>query len=368
MPGSGRKEKILIVEDNKDNINLITYFLKPNNYDISVAMDGETALQKVKAENPDIVLLDIMLPKINGFEVCEKLKKDPATRFIPVIMITALKELKDKIKSLEVGADDFITKPFESIELLARVKSLLRIKKYHDELEAKNKELKQIDQFKEELLHLIVHDMKNPIFVIQGNLQMMGMGIENSQTVLLKKYLDRIDRSTQNLLRMVMNLVDISKIETGKMKLNKEAHLVNEVIKRSVDKYEDYPEFKERTIDLELEVEIDITVFEKVLDNLLHFSLSNITTEGKVKISSQVNNKDVVLSIEDSGVAIPEKYKKSIFNKFSQVEIKNEGYRLSRGLGFTFSKLAIEAHGGSIELDSDKSQGNCFIISLPLYN
>ena len=157
------------------------------------------------------------------------------------------------------------------------------------------------------------------------------------------------------------------------MKLNKEAHLVNEVIKRSVDKYEDYPEFKERTIDLELEnkspkVEIDITVFEKVLDNLLHFSLSNITTEGKVKISSQVNNKDVILSIEDSGVAIPEKYKKSIFNKFSQVEIKNEGFRLSRGLGFTFSKLAIEAHGGSIELDSDKSQGNCFIISLPLYN
>ena len=169
--------KILIVEDKQDNIDLISYFLKPQNYEIQVAMDGETAIEMVTKSPPDIILLDIMLPKMNGFEVCERVKKDPRTRFIPVIMITALKELKDKIHSLEVGADDFITKPFENVELLTRVKSLLRIKKYHDELERKNKELLQMDQFKDELSHLIVHDMKNPIFVIQGNLQMMGMGL-----------------------------------------------------------------------------------------------------------------------------------------------------------------------------------------------
>ena len=230
-------------------------------------------------------------------------------------------------------------------------------------------ELKQIDQFKEELAHLIVHDMKNPIFVIQGNLQMMGMGMENSQTVLLKKYLDRIDRSTQNLLRMVMNLIDISKIESGRMKLNKEIHFVNDVVKRSVEKFDDYPEFKEKTINVNLadknpRVDIDINVFEKVLDNLLHFSLSNITNEGNVKISTEVNSKDVIFKITDSGVTIPEKYQKSIFDKYSQVEIKNEGYRLSRGLGFTFSKLAVEAHGGSLKLSPLAPEGNCFVITM----
>ena len=172
--------KVLIVDDDKENADLIAYFLKPQNYKIITAHDGVEALKLVEKEAPDIILLDIKLPKMDGFEVCERIKKKAPTQFIPIIMITALKDLKSKIRSLEAGADDFISKPFENIELLTRVKSLLRIKKYHDEVEQKNKELEEknkallrMAQFKEELSHLIVHDMKNPIFVIQGNLQML---------------------------------------------------------------------------------------------------------------------------------------------------------------------------------------------------
>lgn len=206
------RPKVLIVDDNKENLDLVTYFLKPQNYQLLTAGDGETALELVTRETPDIILLDIMLPKMSGFEVCEKIKKNPATRFIPIVMITALKELKDKIRALEAGADDFISKPFENVELLTRVKSLLRVKKYHDELEESNRALQRMDQFKEELAHLIVHDMKNPIFVIQGNLQMMGMGLNDNISPAIKKYVDRIDRSTKGLLRMVSNLIDLSLI------------------------------------------------------------------------------------------------------------------------------------------------------------
>lgn len=362
--------KILIVEDKQDNIDLISYFLKPQKYEIQVAMDGETAIEMVTESPPDIILLDIMLPKMNGFEVCERVKKDPGTRFIPVIMITALKELKDKIHSLEVGADDFITKPFENVELLTRVKSLLRIKKYHDELERKNKELLQMDQFKDELSHLIVHDMKNPIFVIQGNLQMMGMGLSEPKPDVLKKYVDRIERSTQNLLRMVLNLIDIAKIESGEMKLNKELVNLNDLIEACIQKIGEYPENTHKNIKVDLSDNVPMTaldnsVFERVLDNIITFAVSNASNDGNVEIKTSFENGTICCQIIDDGVQIPHEYHQSIFEKFSQVEIKNEGYRLGRGLGFTYSKLAIVAHHGTITLADDINVGNKFILQIP---
>jgi two-component system, sensor histidine kinase and response regulator len=363
--------KILVVEDKQDNIDLISYFLKPQNYEIQVAMNGETAIEMITKSPPDIILLDIMLPRMNGFEVCERIKKDPKTRFIPVIMITALKELKDKIHSLEVGADDFITKPFENVELLTRVKSLLRIKKYHDQLEQKNKELLRMDQFKDELAHLIVHDMKNPIFVIQGNLQMMGMGLNEPNSNVLKKYVDRIERSTQNLLRMVLNLIDIAKIESGEMKLNRELVKLNDLIERCVKKISEYPENSSKNIVLDMSSDVPMTsmdnsVIERVLDNIITFAVSNINNEGNVEINTSFENDTICCQIKDDGVRIPEEYQNSIFEKFSQVEIKNEGYRVGRGLGFTYSRLAIEAHNGKIYLDNQTNIGNNFIIHIPI--
>ena len=371
MPVEVNPPKILIVEDKQDNIDLLSYFLKPQNYELMVAMDGESAIEMITKTPPDIILLDIMLPKMNGFDVCERVKKDPRTRFIPVIMITALKELKDKIHSLEVGADDFITKPFENVELLTRVKSLLRIKNYHDELERKNKELLRMDQFKDELAHLIVHDMKNPIFVIQGNLQMMGMGLNEPDSDVLQKYVDRIERSTQNLLRMVMNLIDITKIESGEMKLNKELVRINDLVESCVKKIRDYPENSSKKITLDMANDIPMTsldnsVIERVFDNIITFSVSNVANEGNVQIKTSYEQDTICCQIKDDGIQIPTEFHHTIFEKFSQVEIKNEGFRVGRGLGFTYSKLAVEAHDGKIFLDEQMKIGNNFIIQLPI--
>jgi len=370
--------KILIVDDNKENIDLIAYFLKPQNYTILTAMDGVQALTLVEEEKPDIILLDIMLPKMDGFQVCERLKKDPATRFIPIIMITALKELKDKIRSLEVGADDFISKPFENVELLTRVKSLLRIKRYHDELASKNKELKeknqlllQMDQFKEDLSHLIVHDMKNPLFVIQGNLQMLEMGLGDSMSPVAKKYLGRIDRSTQNLLRMVLNLIDIFKIEDGTMELTLELANLNDIVQIAYEKILDYPENGKKNISIKLQpsmpfIKIDTSVIERVLDNLLNFAVANVASDGQVELETFYDDSCVGLVVHDYGVHIPNEYSRDMFNKFSQVQIKNEGYRLGRGLALTFSQMAVKAHGGEISVDLENTVGNRMVLKIPL--
>ncbi|RLD15972.1 hypothetical protein DRI50_03000 [candidate division KSB1 bacterium] len=374
-----REPKVLIVDDDKENVDLIAYFLKPQNYQIVTAHDGVEALRLVESENPDIILLDIKLPKMDGFQVCERIKKNHYSRFIPIIMITALKDLKSKIQSLEAGADDFISKPFENIELLTRVKSLLRIKSYHDELEKKNRELEEknqalvrMDQFKEELNHLIVHDMKNPIFVIQGNLQMLTMGMDDSMAH-LKKYVSRIDRSTQNLLRMVMNLIDITKIESGSMSLKLELASLNDVLDKSIQKLKDFPEFAGKEFNVKLAqqmpyVKMDISVMERVLDNLLGFAIANVPSDGRVDVETFKTDRVIGFSVHDYGQQIPLKYGDNVFNKFRQVEIKKEGYRVGRGLGLTFCNLAIEAHGGKMYLDENNSVGNRIIFELPLNN
>lgn len=131
--------KILVVDDSEQNIELLEAMLAPQGYDISAARDGEQALKTVVDTLPDLVLLDVMMPKMDGFEVTRRLRENPATTGIPILMLTALRELSDKVRGLELGADDFLSKPFNRVELVARVRSLLRIKQLRDELQAKNK-------------------------------------------------------------------------------------------------------------------------------------------------------------------------------------------------------------------------------------
>jgi two-component system sensor histidine kinase/response regulator len=379
MPADTHTAKILIVEDNQENTDLLVYFLHPQKYDLVTASDGHQALKMTESESPDLVLLDIMLPGIDGFQVCERLKKNPKTMFIPVIMITALKELKDKIKSLEVGADDFITKPFENVELLARVKSLLRLSKYHRELETKKLELEEkteslmrMDKFKEELINLIVHDMKNPLFVIQGNLQMMSMGLDSHTAEYFSKYTKRIERSSQQLLRMVVNLLDISRMQEGIMKLKKDVLDFNKIVVECVNRIKDYSENENKDVIMRLDetipnMLIDHSIMDRVVENIINFSINNVVDNGKVIVSTQKSNASQIrFSIQDNGAHIPEKFQDKIFEKFSQTELKNNGLRIARGLGLIFCKMAVEAHGGRLWIDKENTDGNLFHFELPL--
>lgn len=152
---NNQKGKILVVDDIPVNIQLMQKYLSPAGYEILVARNGEEALVQVENGRPDLVLLDVMMPKMDGFETCRILKSNDKTKYIPIIMVTALNEIEDKVKGIEAGADDFITKPFNKLELLARTKSLLRIKRLHDQLQEK---VFQLEQAKERLRELAVKD------------------------------------------------------------------------------------------------------------------------------------------------------------------------------------------------------------------
>jgi len=376
--GNENPASVLIVEDNRESTDLLVYFLKPAGYALQTAVDGVEALKYVKHQPPDIILLDAMLPRLNGYQVCRHLKSDPKTEHIPIIMITALKELKDKVKALEVGADDFITKPFDSIELMARVKSLLRLKKYHDDLIKQNQQLIQQQKLlerenilKKELTNLIIHDMKNPLFVIQGNLQMMNMVRENGEEYDEGKYTRRIERSSRGLHRMILNLLDISRLEQESIELQYERVDLHQIIRETLSYIQDNPRFDNKKCELHLarilpHVQLDKMLFERVLDNIFAFLFMNAPDFSEITFRTSINDTGIVeISASHSGKYIPKEYQEKLFSKLDQPALRNAGLKLSRGLSLIFCKLALQAHRGDIVIDSAYRGGTRFIITIP---
>jgi two-component system sensor histidine kinase/response regulator len=372
--------KVLVVDDSQESVDLLEYFLKPAGYKIVKARDGAEALEVVEKDPPDIILLDIMLPKINGYEVCEKLKKRQTTFHIPIIMITVLKELKDKIKALEAGADDFLSKPFDSVELLTRVKSLLRIKFYHDEIIKRNQELEKQkeallreDQLKKELTNLIIHDMKNPLFVIQGNLQMMEMNRAVSPAESSDLYTQRIARSSRSLLRMILNLLDISRLEQKKMEIEPVPTDLNAMVNDIVESFKDIPEHQSKSVHMKMRddlpnIFVDKEIFERVLENCFNYIFQNTPEFMSIEVETAETKKGRLrLNITHDGKPIPEEYREKIFLKNAQPELKKAGYKPARGLGLIFCRLALEIQDGKLYLDEDNKEKNNFIFDIPTY-
>jgi two-component system sensor histidine kinase/response regulator len=374
------KPTLLIVDDEERNIRLLKALLAPQNYNLREAMNGEEALLRIAEEPPDMILLDVMMPKINGFEVCRRLKQDEKTKTIPVILVTALSEKQHRVQALEAGADDFISKPVDQTELTVRVKSLLRIKSYQDEISdrlleiaAKNARLLELEKVRDGLSHMIVHDLRNPLTAISTYLQLSSLDAEN----LSESQQKRVDRCLffcQELERMIQTLLDISKMEEGKMQLNREAIDLSEMVGEVLERFT--PTGEERKIALSFsgngdipKIALDRSILKRVITNLVDNAIRYTPKGGAIAVSldSAPWEEVVCLSVKDSGSGLPAEYHQKIFDKFEQVRLKKDGDRAgSSGLGLTFCKMAVEAHGGKIWVESEGLGKGCtFLIQLP---
>lgn len=208
---STHRPRVLIVDDNATNVELISVQLKPFGYEIIKAYGGEEALELIKQNAPDIILLDLMMPRISGYEVCRILKSDPATHLIPVVIVTALRELDDKIKAIELGADDFLMKPYNKLELVSRVKSLLRVKQLYDELDSC-----------ESIVFTLAEALEAKDVYTRGHSDRVS-----KYSVLLAKHLG-LSTSEVELIRRGALLHDIGKVGVKESILNKEAKLTQE--------------------------------------------------------------------------------------------------------------------------------------------
>ncbi|MDI6783406.1 MAG: ATP-binding protein, partial [bacterium] len=360
---------------------LLEAYLMLQKYNVVTAYNGEEALQKVELEPPDIILLDIMMPGIDGYEVCSRLKNDPKTQFIPIVMVTALQEIEDKIKGIEVGADDFISKPFNKEELFTRVKSLLRIKRLNDDLQEsyrtvaeQNEKLIALDRMKDGLTHMIVHDLKNPLTAIMGYLRLITGKVLGEIPEKQVQPLNAAYRNSEYLLNMIANLLDISRMEDGQLKLQYESFQLREIVEQNIAGLKILAEPDKKTLAMEIpdnlpELEADKSLLYRVLTNLMSNAIKHTYhDEGQVKVTASfdANNQMVQVNVIDNGEGIPKEYQDKIFDKFTQVDTKKLGKKFDTGLGLTFCKLAVEAHGGKIWVESEPEKGSIFSFTIPI--
>ncbi len=368
------KPTLLIVDDEERNIRLLKAMLKAQDYYIQEAPGGEQALCLALEEIPDMILLDVMMPGMDGFEVCRRLKGDEKTRAVPVILVTALSEKKHRVQGMEAGADDFISKPVDQTELVVRVRSLLRIKSYQDdmrksleEIAAQNARLEELEKIRDGLAHMIVHDMRSPLTGIHAYLELAladAQGLSESQ----KEGLGRALFLSEELERMVQNLLDIGKMEAGKLELTREMTPLGDSIREVLQRFAVTAEMKK--IDLLSLTKgnlppaaVDRSILKRVLSNLLDNAIrySPSGTTVSIGVDFVAEERALCISVRDNGRGLPPEYHKRIFDKFEQVKLKKEKKELagSSGLGLTFCKMAVEAHGGRIWVESEGLEKGC---------
>lgn len=358
--------KVLIVDDQLSVRETLKAFLLQENYQFSFAADGMEALTLVDEIRPDVLLLDVMMPGMDGFEVCRKLKANKLWSHIPVILVTALDSKDDMARGFEVGADDFLSKPVNSLELRARVRSMLRIKKQFDELAA-------MLQLREDMAAMIVHDMRNPLTPILGISELLLLA--DNLTPQQLKDIDTIRFHTRRLNSFLNDMLMLTKIEQDKLILNRANIDLSRFVLTIEESHQVVAQSKDITLAVELPSEtkrvfLDATLFQRVLDNLvsnaLKFSPPHSTITLKVEYPTQTptdQGPHLRLQVLDEGPGIPQTHQKNIFDKFKIVDLKKKQIP-QVGLGLAFCKLVVEAHGGHISVKDNIPKGSIFTVEI----
>ncbi len=368
----------MVVDDDQRNVRLVESILKANGYRVVSAFDGEEALRLVEAERPDLLLLDVMMPKMSGLELCRRLKSRYETRLLPIVMVTALNSLEDKVQALEMGADDFLSKPINKTELLARVRSILRVKALQDEVErqrmtlaATNQQLMKMELFKQSLMQMVVHDLKNPLAGVMGNIQLIQLQHAQLSPAKLNEILERTQESGRQLMRMILNILDMGKLEEQKMPVRLEQVALRDLVEENMAEMRGLSARDgvrlENRVGLELpSLVADREILGRILANLLSNAFKHTPRGGLVAVEARQEGEETVLAVSDTGEGIPEDLLPYIFDKYVAGEPADSRRMLyDSGLGLTFCKLAVQRHGGRIWINSRPEQGTTVFVALP---
>jgi len=372
---STRVQRILVIDDNIQNRQVAEGHLVAAGYAVVLAEGGEQGIVAFKEKTPDLVILDILMPGLDGFETCKRLKLLPDGRSVPVVFLTALGDLGSSHKAMESGADDFLTKPINRTELLIRVRSLLWVKRLHDELSqgydlirSQRDALLQAQRQKEELSALVVHDLKNPLTAILANARYLAG----------QEYLEEDDRAAlrdvlgaaQSMHRMVMNLLDISRSEDGTLvprlvEVDLRA-LIEEICRVATKRAEELKLSLKRNVGI-LTIRADKELLQRLVENLVDNSIKYTPAGGSIHVQAQgAADGSVEIRVTDEGHGVPQEYREKIFERYVQLDRDAEAHAwTSRGLGLAFCRLAAEAHGGRIWVEENKPKGSTFCVRIP---
>jgi two-component system sensor histidine kinase/response regulator len=357
---------ILIIDDTAENLRLLTNILGNKGYEVRPVTSGEYGLQAAERSSPDLILLDINMPDMDGYEVCRRLKEHKSLREIPIIFITALTDTADKLKAFSTGCVDYVSKPFQTDEVLARVQVHVRLRRTQKELADNYEKLRESEKMRENLFNMIVHDMRSPLSVIMSSLELVRMYQGDN---ILPKASDRLDSASfgvRNLTGMTNDLLDISKMEEGKMMLKLAPCDLLALAAEIASGVSMLDRTRSITVDQSTPVKVscDAAIMRRIFQNLLSNAIKHTPRGSAVQVTAVETENVVRVSVIDNGDGIPPEAREKIFEKFGAAAARDDGTYHSVGLGLAFCKLAVQTHGGKIGVDQRPEGGSIFWFEL----
>ena len=381
---------VLVADDVPANVELLVDQLDMLGYRTATAADGPSALATAFEVRPDLCLLDVSMPagdlgvpdRATGYEVCRRLKRDPRTERVPVIFVTALTDANDRVRAIEAGGDDFLTKPHNRQVLGARVRSLLRLKRATDALEDSVRRQRELEKVRDDLLKMMVHDLKSPLTSVLATLEMVADGDYGGVSEAQRAALGDAQAKSEELLGLIDDLLEVARVEEESVVLRPE----------SIDAVELFEELRRdwavrlaaagATLAVDVarstpQLAADRALIRRVFNNLLQNALVHGAGDAgrlAVRLVARPVAGGVLFTVEDRGAGVPAEYRELIFRKFQTVRLpaaaSDRAPGRGSGLGLAFCKLAVEAHGGRVWVQSATADGNApgaaFHILLPL--
>ncbi|NET10663.1 MAG: hybrid sensor histidine kinase/response regulator [Symploca sp. SIO2B6] len=350
-------QRILIVDDQPDNLRLLSKMLVDDGYDVRRALSGTLALLNVQSSPPDLILLDINMPELSGYDVCKTLKAEPKTRQIPIIFLSASNSETDKVQAFEMGGADYITKPFQMREVLARVATQLK--------------LQQLNSLRENLSRMLVHDLRTPLSCISlcSSSLLRRSYLESKD----QKILQTIYTTSQRLNHMLNDLLITAKLDAGQLVLNRTQVNLNELVQEAIagltfDADAKRVQLVRHLPDTSYEWSLDANLFRRVIENLLANAIKFSPMGGTVTIAlermedTQQNRYTISLKVSDEGMGVPDDQRQTIFQPYETGQAIDGVSQI--GLGLSFCKLVVDAHGGHISVEKNQPTGATFSIQM----
>jgi two-component system sensor histidine kinase/response regulator len=363
--------RILAVDDDRINLRIIGGILRHEGYEIAEAGSGEQALEVYAEFQPNLVLLDVMMPGIDGFTTCRTLKTSYGDKCAPVIFVTAKSEADDVVMGFEAGGVDYLTKPFRPKEVVARIRTHLSNQQLVEQQKLLVEQLSKANAAKDRFLGMCAHDLRNPLSSIRGLAELMVEDAIGPLSTEQREIVQTIHGASQSMLQLVNELLDVATIEAGHLKLAKEPTSVSEIVERSVHLSGIEAAKKNTRIEIvttgsDPMVDVDRNKIRQVVDNLISNAVKYSPRGSVITVVIHSDATGAGFAVRDSGPGIPDSERHKLFKDYGRLSAVPTGGEKSTGLGLAISRKIVEAHDGTIGVENIPGRGAEFVVRLPL--
>ena len=359
--------KVLVVDDDALSRRSLRAMLERGQYQVETAEGGAQALAQLASYSPDLILLDIQMPDMDGLEVCQSIRQMPHGDLLPVIFLTGDERPDIHTLAFRAGGDDFLRKPVLSGELIVRIRSLMRLKRLQAEIQGERDNLLELQKQREQLFQFIVHDLKNPLSAIQVGLELLSERDDNTSAH--KVQIRRLRDTGSQMGRMIQNILDIGQAEELGLELHKTKIQLSTWLPGLLQEMESLAHSRKHGLAWDcpsgLEVEADQDFLRRLLMNLVDNAMKYSPSGSHTRIEAYATKDGVRLEVRDQGQGIPEHMREQVFEKFVRHPKGEFAAHSGSGIGLAFCKMVAEAHEGRIWVEANAPQGCRFVLELP---